>query len=645
VSSQPPSLATIATIFGVEHTPGARSLNVPGPGHSEADRSLSIKLDPAKPDGFAVYSFAGDDPIQCRDYVRERLGMPKWQPNGAGGGHAVEYIYRQADGIPYLRVTRTYKNGRKTFWQAHWDVAENQWVKGKPEGPKVPYRLPELVKSKVIFVVEGEKDADRLAALGLTATTNSEGADDGKGNKWTEDLGKWFAGKTVYVLPDNDLPGRRHADHVAAKLAPVAREVRVVALPDQPEKADVSDWLDRGGSKDDLIALCRAAPKCEARKFAGLPLRAHGERPLAATRWLIRNRLPETGVALLSGQWGTGKTFTALDIAGCVMHGIEFSGERVLRRGGVLYVAAEGASEIALRLAGLAETKLLGDRQAQFSLGGNGVGARAAHLPFLWTETCPPLMAGGTLNLLAATAADAAARLKEKFDVPLSMIAVDTLAAAAGFQDENDNAEAQRAMNVLHNLSRRTGALVLAIDHFGKEAATGTRGASAKEASADVVLALLGQREESGKIAKTRLVTRKVRGGPSGQEFPFRLRIVDLGPDESGSPITTCVVDWTSSLDKQSAPRRLRTTAALDFAIATVTKENAEFIDVDGVRVQAIKKDRVRKAFAKTYGAERNPGAVRTAFKRALEEALAAGHLRSGVMAGEEYVWLANGPF
>src|SRR5438046_1804340 len=48
----------------------------PGPGHSTKDRSLAVKLDDSAPDGFVVHSFADDDPIACRDYVREKAGLP-----------------------------------------------------------------------------------------------------------------------------------------------------------------------------------------------------------------------------------------------------------------------------------------------------------------------------------------------------------------------------------------------------------------------------------------------------------------------------------------------------------------------------------------------------------------------------------------
>jgi hypothetical protein len=58
------------------------SVRAPGPGHSPADRSLSVKLDPGAPDGFVVNSFAGDDPIVCKDYVREKCGLPEFRADG-----------------------------------------------------------------------------------------------------------------------------------------------------------------------------------------------------------------------------------------------------------------------------------------------------------------------------------------------------------------------------------------------------------------------------------------------------------------------------------------------------------------------------------------------------------------------------------
>jgi putative DNA primase/helicase len=68
------TITTITTIMGGTTT-GADSCNVPGPGHSKADRSLSIRINRADPLGFTVFSFAGDDWRVCRDYVAAALGL------------------------------------------------------------------------------------------------------------------------------------------------------------------------------------------------------------------------------------------------------------------------------------------------------------------------------------------------------------------------------------------------------------------------------------------------------------------------------------------------------------------------------------------------------------------------------------------
>jgi putative DNA primase/helicase len=119
---------------------------------------------------------------------------------------------------------------------------------------RLPYRLPKLLKADTIFVVEGEKDADKLAEKGLTATTNPGGA-----GKWRREYGPYFQGKAVAILPDNDKPGKDHAFDVARKLCSLAGSVKVVELPGLPEKGDVSDWIKAGGSVEQLQALVEAA--------------------------------------------------------------------------------------------------------------------------------------------------------------------------------------------------------------------------------------------------------------------------------------------------------------------------------------------------------------------------------------------------
>src|SRR5262249_47228876 len=80
----------------------------------------------------------------------------------------------------------------------------------------------------------------------------------------------------------------------------------------------------------------------------GLPaMYCHGDpdpRPLKS--WLVKRLMASVGHGLLSGQWGTGKTFLALELASCVMTGQPFVGHMIKRQCGVLFLAAEGSDEV-----------------------------------------------------------------------------------------------------------------------------------------------------------------------------------------------------------------------------------------------------------------------------------------------------------
>ncbi|MCJ2099366.1 toprim domain-containing protein [Methylobacterium sp. E-046] len=54
-----------------------RSILCPGPDHSSRDRSLSVLFSTAAPDGFIVRSHAGDNDLDAKDYVRQRLGLDR----------------------------------------------------------------------------------------------------------------------------------------------------------------------------------------------------------------------------------------------------------------------------------------------------------------------------------------------------------------------------------------------------------------------------------------------------------------------------------------------------------------------------------------------------------------------------------------
>jgi DNA polymerase len=180
-------------------------------------------------------------------------GRTTWADENYGSGESSTgattaiYVYRNADGSPFMRVRRT---ADKKFPTERW--TGTYWEKRWPARPFLPYRLPELIAalpSVPVFVPEGEKDCERLATLGLIATTNCGGASASKNpdkSKWWPELNEHFKDKQlVYVLEDNDEAGRLHGDAKMRALAPIVPEIVRVCFPELPEGGDVSDWLDQ----------------------------------------------------------------------------------------------------------------------------------------------------------------------------------------------------------------------------------------------------------------------------------------------------------------------------------------------------------------------------------------------------------------
>jgi RecA-family ATPase len=348
----------------------------PGPGHSPTDRSLSVKPDPSAPGGFLTHSFAGDNAIQCRDYVRSRCGLPAFKPNGENGRRratsdeitalvasaaasqrrdkpkrpSATYRYVDETGALLYEVLR-YDNP-KTFRQRRPD-ASGGWIWNLSDTRRVPYRLQELLAypDGTVFVTEGEKDADRVASLGHCATTVASG-------KWTEDCVAPLAGRDCIILQDADLAGARKALAAAHALYGTAATIRIVLLPEltgHPNNKDVSDWLDAdprrtekfvdvcfyapvwqperdqadGGDQHGDEAVLKVeqeeakTPKDEPRAMeddplAPLPfltLAAWHDAPVPERAWVVRDRIPAGNVTLLSGEGSIGKTILSLHLA------------------------------------------------------------------------------------------------------------------------------------------------------------------------------------------------------------------------------------------------------------------------------------------------------------------------------------------
>lgn len=192
-----------------------------------------------------------------------------------------EYVYRDREGQPYHKVERyEYEGGGKTFTQSHWEPTDELWISGTGSNPPIPYNLPAIIANpnEPIWLVEGEKNADDLIALGLLATTAKGGS---TAFPTTAEFSVWFDGATVYALPDNDDPGTKWLERV---LKSVPHAI-IVTIPGLPHKGDVSDWLEAGGTVEQLRTMAEYRHESE-------PVRPSSRISATAFEWIDPALIP-----------------------------------------------------------------------------------------------------------------------------------------------------------------------------------------------------------------------------------------------------------------------------------------------------------------------------------------------------------------
>lgn len=321
------------------------------PFHEDKNPSAGVNVEKTT---FHCFTCGDAAPGKLSD-VASRMGWdaPPLSGNGHSASPEAEYAYRDAAGrvVAIKKRLPPKEPGKKNMLWC--DAQGAPGLKGK--GVVVPlYRLPELTaaleRGEVVAICEGEKDAERVTAAEICATTCPGGA-----GQWRDiDTACFPAGAQVLVFWDADLPGAKHRDMVGQALAKQGCVVKVVDLGFEVVAAhgrDISDWMSdpQRGEEDFLDLVRRARPWGEKTN----PYRLSTIADISAypePAYLIQDFLIKGAVHVLGSRPGDGKSLVCLEAAKSLVDGFPFLGRlAVCVRGPVLYVDEENPGPLLAR--------------------------------------------------------------------------------------------------------------------------------------------------------------------------------------------------------------------------------------------------------------------------------------------------------
>lgn len=343
------------------------------PFHDDQRASFSVNLDTGlfnchgcgkKGDVFTFYQ--AHKSVDFKTALKELAWITGVTEGRGGKREQAIYSYRDEESKELYQVVRyepkDFRPRRKGL--------NDEWVYNLEGVRRVPYNLPELINASGAVIVEGEKDADNLKALGYTGTTavtTSQGGAKG----WRPEYSDYFLSKQVAIIPDNDRPGLEYAETVARSLQGKASVIRIVELPGLGERGDkhgldVSDWVElkrKEGRTDkeikgELTALIKSAspwvPKAEdaaSRLHDTIYPRETGKPKISTLGEILNYPNPEYLLEpilylktsnLLTAYAGVGKSVLSMSIAHAVVTGLPLWGHfQVHKTGSVLIIDEE----------------------------------------------------------------------------------------------------------------------------------------------------------------------------------------------------------------------------------------------------------------------------------------------------------------
>ena len=359
--------------------------------------------------------------------------------------------------------------------------------------------------------------------VGMALHHECEGDDTGFDlwNDWSENGGKYPSEEALRAQWDSFTrrSGSGKRPVTMASVLKMAKEAGI-ALP-RPTPAATAESLKAvaANTAEKIASLPPSEGVCTPEGFGGR-FRVYSAESLAQRDpigWLIKGVLPDADMGVLFGASGSGKSFAALDMAGSIARGVDWRGRRV-RKGRVIVIAAEGGGGYGKRIKAYCQHHTIELRDLD-------IGVITAAPNFLEADDISDVVA----SIVAAGGA--------------SLLIVDTFAQVTPGANENAGEDMGLALKNARGLREATGAMCLLIHHAGKDASKGARGWSGIKAAADVEIEI--SREEESPVRQMR--TSKMKDGDDNLRWGFKLDIVDVGIDNDGDVITSCIVIETDA--------------------------------------------------------------------------------------------------
>jgi len=266
-----------------------------------------------------------------------------------------------------------------------------------------------------------------------------------------------------------------------------------------------------------------------------------------ATTYLIKGVLDQNTVSVVWGASNSGKTFTTLDMVHHMARGADLWRGRRVKQASVIYLALEGGRGIEKRILALKRENP-----------GNLPNLYFWPHPLDLMKTLTDDESGESSHPNAVKVARMLHKLKGWFpDLP-QMLVVDTLARAMPGRDENSTQDMGRLIEVVDEIRAETGAHVMIVHHSGKDEARGMRGASALLGAIDGEVHV--QYDHNAKVGNYLFEKQRDSARGNGKEY-FRLKVVDLGEDDDGDQVTSCVIDHEAAAPVRTDTEKLSASA------------------------------------------------------------------------------------